>query len=280
MTRRYGADAVYVAHSPRLGFLLSVIACLKPIRLLVCEHQSHDSLRSRVYRKLRVWTYRRAALVCLTPRDRSFFASHGLRAFQVQNFVSPSLAPFAPRDLDKRLIYVGRLDIPQKAVDRMLRIIMASGLLREGYEMVFAGEGAAHELLQREAAKSPDAERIRFLPFSKNVKGLYGQGAVFLLTSNYEGFPLCLIEAMSQGLPCVAFDCDSGPRDVIVDGVNGYLIPLDDEASFVKAIRCATDSAASYAALSSGAVGTAGRYTIARSCEQWLSAMRGIGYAA
>ena len=49
-----------------------------------------------------------------------------------------------------------------------------------------------------------------------------------MLTSHSEGFGMVLLEAISFGLPCISYDCPSGPRDIIENDVNGYLVPMDD----------------------------------------------------
>ena len=58
----------------------------------------------------------------------------------------------------------------------------------------------------------------------------------FLMSSNFEGLPNALIEAMCVGLPCVSTDCRTGPKDLIDDGKNGYLVPTGDVNAFAKAI--------------------------------------------
>ncbi len=69
---------------------------------------------------------------------------------------------------------------------------------------------------------------------TKDMEAAYLEGSVFVMTSRFEGFGMVLIEAMSCGLPCVAFDCPYGPREIIEDGKTGFLIPYDDDDMFIE----------------------------------------------
>ena len=60
--------------------------------------------------------------------------------------------------------------------------------------------------------------------------------SMFLLTSHYEGFGLVLLEAMSVGLPVISYQCPTGPRDLIADGENGFLIQPNDEDGFAEKV--------------------------------------------
>ncbi|MFT8372829.1 MAG: glycosyltransferase [Liquorilactobacillus satsumensis] len=51
-----------------------------------------------------------------------------------------------------------------------------------------------------------------------------------LLSSNYEGFPMVILEAISRGVPSISYDCPTGPADIIIDGVNGYLTAMTPAA--------------------------------------------------
>jgi len=69
---------------------------------------------------------------------------------------------------------------------------------------------------------------------TKDMEAAYLEGSIFAMTSRFEGFGMVLIEAMSCGLPCIAFDCPYGPREIIEDGKTGYLIPYDNDDMFVE----------------------------------------------
>jgi poly(glycerol-phosphate) alpha-glucosyltransferase len=72
------------------------------------------------------------------------------------------------------------------------------------------------------------AERVLFKGFTKNIDEIYDGAVATIFTSASEGLGLALLESMSYRVPVVAYDSNYGPRDVISDGANGYLVPFGD----------------------------------------------------
>lgn len=96
--------------------------------------------------------------------------------------------------------------------------------------LILYGDGALRAALLREAAELGLADRILLPGAVTDVADRIEKAYAFLLTSFTEGMPNTLIEAMSLGLACIATDCPcGGPKDLIEDGVNGFLVPVNDD---------------------------------------------------
>ncbi len=96
------------------------------------------------------------------------------------------------------------------------------------WKFVFLGEGEDREYLEKLIVELNVEDKIELVGSVKNVDDWLLKSSIFAFPSSLEGLPNALIEALASGLACVSFDCDTGPRDLINDGENGFLIPVGD----------------------------------------------------
>jgi glycosyltransferase involved in cell wall biosynthesis/predicted O-methyltransferase YrrM len=95
------------------------------------------------------------------------------------------------------------------------------------------------------------------------------KASVFAMSSRREGLPMVLLEAMGVGLPVVAFDCPTGPREIVTDGENGYLVPDGDVDAFAAALTRLMGDDSLRRTFGSAAVDQAGRFDIAAITARW-----------
>jgi glycosyltransferase involved in cell wall biosynthesis len=95
-------------------------------------------------------------------------------------------------------------------------------------DLVILGDGSERSEIARRAASHGLEERVRLPGHVGNMTDWYARADAFVLTSQREGFPNALMEALAFGVPAVSFDCATGPRDLIEHGVNGFLVPPSD----------------------------------------------------
>jgi glycosyltransferase involved in cell wall biosynthesis len=102
-----------------------------------------------------------------------------------------------------------------------------------------------------------------------NVADWYAAADAFALTSRFEGYPNALLEALASGVPAVACDCLTGPRELIQDGVNGLLVAPDSPAALTQALHRVMHDAGLRQRLSGQACLTLQAHTIERICARW-----------
>ncbi len=95
------------------------------------------------------------------------------------------------------------------------------------------------------------------------------QASIYALSSRFEGFPLVLVEAMSKGMACVAFDCPTGPGDIIDDHRNGLLVPAKDVEGLTAALMEMVEDEELRRRCGDAALETAREYTMAAIGPKW-----------
>ena len=104
-------------------------------------------------------------------------------------------------------------------------------------KLKIAGTGVDERYLKELAIKYGVNENIEFLGYQKDLANLYKKAKLTLITSSYEGFPNVLIESLCLGTPVISFDFMSGPRYLLQDGINGFLVDNNNEIMLEKIIE-------------------------------------------
>lgn len=133
-----------------------------------------------------------------------------------------------------RILSVGRLK-PEKNHGLLLAALarLPEDLV---WRLVLAGTGPSEALLRAKAQALGLGSRVTFAGMVPDPSALYASADLFVLSSDHEGFGIVLVEALHAGLPIVATDCPTGPREVLEGGAHGRLVPPRDAAALARAI--------------------------------------------
>ena len=135
--------------------------------------------------------------------------------------------------------------------------------------LVIYGEGVERAALEQMVAERRLQGAVMLPGAVKNVHQVLAQSDVYLMTSQQEGFPNALCEAMAVGLPSVSFACHEGLRDIVQDGDNGFLVAPDDVAAMADRMEQLANDATLRERMGRAAGRIAERYNLERTYEQW-----------
>lgn len=163
--------------------------------------------------------------VVLTEEDRSYWGDLPNIA------VIPNANSFVPRcqaDVTmSRVISVGRYDY-QKGFDELIKIWSEVYKKQPDWRLDIFGHGPMEEQLRSQIRQLKLENVVRLCPPVKDIEKEYCQSGFLVMTSRYEGLPMTLLEAQACGLPMVAYACKCGPRDLIRNDYNGFLVEEGD----------------------------------------------------
>ena len=172
------------------------------------------------------WVGRADAVVTLTRGDAKRWRMVSNHVHVIPNIVHLNSTGAYSCCLNKRVIFAGRL-VEQKGLQELVKIWRIVNRRYPDWHLDVFGNGQMDSM--------PDIN-LGVNPPTSNIFKEYLDSSMLVMTSLYEPFGLVLPEAMSCGLPVVAFDCPFGPADIINDGVDGFLIPNRNIETFANAV--------------------------------------------
>ena len=235
---------------------------------------------SRLQKMLAERLFRKAAGVIFQTEDamRAFSAQVRKRSAVLPNALDESFV--RERYTGKReneIVMVGRLDANK---NHQLLLRAFARLLREcpqkysDFIVKIYGGGLAgsdtEPMLRTLAEELGIADKVRFMGRRSDIRDQIERSRIFVLSSDYEGMPNALLEAMATGLAVISTDCPcGGPGAVIRDGENGLLIPVGDEAALTAALRRILDDPALEESLGREAAKLAVELAPEKVCRKW-----------
>ena len=179
----------------------------------------------------------------------------------------------------KEILYVGRLDAVQKCVHRVLDTWALLESRHPDWKLTIVGDGPDRQNLEAQVA-SIGLERVPFEGFQKPLP-YYQRASILVLTSDFEGFPLVLAEAMSCGVVPVVYDSFAAVRDIIDTGKDGIIVPKEDNGFSVegmaKGIEQVIEDCETTRLMACAAIAKSKNYSIEAIYENWMGLFQELG---
>lgn len=192
------------------------------VKMIPFEHNKF-MFPGKAWRFLRKYTFTKAhRVIALTGDAHEDYLKINSPSVHIPNAVAMATDHISKVD-NKKLLAVGRL-VYQKGFDMLLPVWKEVIASYPEWQLEIVGDGEDGSMLKALADQLGITNNVIFFGQSNNIQDRYLNASGFILSSRYEGFCLVMIEAMAHGLPCVSFDCESGPNEVIENGINGYLV--------------------------------------------------------
>jgi GalNAc-alpha-(1->4)-GalNAc-alpha-(1->3)-diNAcBac-PP-undecaprenol alpha-1,4-N-acetyl-D-galactosaminyltransferase len=205
-------------------------------KIIVSERGSPTERIPRITSFLRKKTYKTAhGVLCQTTLSKDYIIKEtgNKNVISIPNPIK-KIDVFQNIDREKVILNVGRL-VKEKGQKYLLESF--SKLNCNDWKLIILGDGPLLSELQEYSKRLNISERVVFMGNIQNIDEWYKKSSIFAFSSILEGFPNALAEAMAYGLPCVSFDCKTGPSDLIINGINGFLTKEGDVNDFTLKIQ-------------------------------------------
>ncbi|HDZ03943.1 hypothetical protein LCGC14_0132070 [marine sediment metagenome] len=222
---------ILISFLPPNNLIAIIIARFLGIKVIISEHTNHTAKFGKKTELIQKLSYRFSnALTVLTTFDKVHFERLGANVCVMPNPLNlpTEIEPLYKRE--KTILIVGALNrYESKGFDSLIKIIAPILKKNKSWKLIIAGGGDQGLFILKNLTAELDIQsQVIFKGFCKNINELMQTSQIFVLPSKFEGLPMGLMEALSNGMACIAYNCPSGPEDLIDNNINGLLIKDQD----------------------------------------------------
>ena len=215
-------------------------------------------------------------VVVLTKSDLERNWSECKNAISIPNPVIP-IASGTSSLSNKRIVTAGRL-VPIKGFSSLIRSFKIVISRFPEWQLDIWGEGPCRSSLEEEIDRCGLSGRVHMRGPSNDIQKEMVSDSIFVCTSQFEGFGLTIVEAMSCGLPVVSYDCDFGPGEIIEDGKDGFLVPVGDEDTLAERICSLIEDEGLRKRVGVAALEKSKKYNIENLIRTWMELFEDLCY--
>lgn len=229
--KKENVDA-YVVMLPKLIQMMLFFAGTTNAPIIVSERADPSKYSMQTQRGIRMLISRASGIVFQMEDASRWYApylSEQICKRIIPNAINPTfIRPPYTGKRERTVVAAGRLN-QQKNFGLLIRAFAKNSKDFPEYRLIIYGQGEKLDELKKLASELEVDDKVDFPGYVENMAEHLEKASMFVLSSNYEGMPNALMEAMAVGVPCISTDCDGGgARFLIENGVNGLLVPKED----------------------------------------------------
>lgn len=249
--------------------ILLYLAGVDLSNVIAAEHVYYDYYGS-LLKRLRLHIYKKCRkIVVLTSKDKECYDKHlpSEHTILIPNPVVLSEKYESP--LDSRIaIAVGRIQY-QKGFDTLVDVFKKVHEKYPEWLVRIYGDGNLRSELQQQISDAGLNGIVNLMGRSNEIYKKIREAAFFILPSRFEGFSMVIVEAQSQGVPAVSFDCPNGPSDLINNGVNGILVENQNKDALYDGICYMIEHPNERKVMGKMALENVDKYSVVSICDAW-----------
>ncbi|MEB2289969.1 glycosyltransferase family 4 protein [Priestia megaterium] len=249
--------------------LLALVANFgkKNNKVYAWEHSQYDHASYKIKFLRRMFYPYLDRIITLTKHDGALFSRYLKKVSVIPNFKSFE-SPKASSHKNHTMISVGRLGY-EKGFDMLIEAYNNINTKIGDWKLEIYGEGKEYNTLKQKILSYRLEDKVFLKPFTPNIIEKYLNSSIFICSSRSESFSMVIIEAMECGLPCVSFNCKIGPKEIISEGIDGFLVEPFDINELSEKIELLINDASKRISMGENAKEKAKQYDVASTMSIW-----------